>query len=116
MPHQFKFVLVMALLTAYDSAPGWSAGPNTQTGQATAVDATTVRGKVMCGYQGWFRCPGDAAGHGLDSLEPRCAADRAGSAHVRDVAGPERLFPAGAVSGAGLHLPGRPPGRAVQLR
>jgi hypothetical protein len=30
----------------------------------TAVDATTLRGKVMCGYQGWFRCPGDAANMG----------------------------------------------------
>ncbi|MGB8167977.1 MAG: glycoside hydrolase family 71/99-like protein [Chthoniobacteraceae bacterium] len=29
-----------------------------------AVDATTLRGKVMAGYQGWFRCPGDAAGMG----------------------------------------------------
>jgi hypothetical protein len=28
------------------------------------VDATTLRGKVLCGYQGWFRCPGDAAGMG----------------------------------------------------
>jgi len=28
------------------------------------VDATTIRGKVMCGYQGWFRCPGDAANMG----------------------------------------------------
>ena len=28
------------------------------------VDATTIRHKVMCGYQGWFRCPGDAAGLG----------------------------------------------------
>ncbi len=28
------------------------------------VDATTLRGKVMCGYQGWFRCPGDAANMG----------------------------------------------------
>ena len=26
------------------------------------VPADSVRGKVMCGYQGWFRCPGDAAG------------------------------------------------------
>jgi hypothetical protein len=29
-----------------------------------AVDATTLRGKVLCGYQGWFRCPGDPAGEG----------------------------------------------------
>ena len=23
------------------------------------VDATTLNGKVICGYQGWFNCPGD---------------------------------------------------------
>ena len=28
------------------------------------VDATSLRGKVVCGYQGWFRCPGDAANLG----------------------------------------------------
>ncbi|WP_422928661.1 glycoside hydrolase family 71/99-like protein [Singulisphaera sp. PoT] len=32
--------------------------------KAEVVDAKTFRGKVMCGYQGWFRCPGDAAGLG----------------------------------------------------
>ncbi len=31
---------------------------------ADEVDATSLRGKVMAGYQGWFRCPGDAANMG----------------------------------------------------
>lgn len=28
------------------------------------VDASTIQGKTLCGYQGWFRCPGDAGGRG----------------------------------------------------
>src|SRR5437016_73903 len=28
------------------------------------IDATTLRHKVLCGYQGWFRCAGDPAGEG----------------------------------------------------
>ena len=28
------------------------------------VDASTMRHKVLCGYQGWFRCPGDPSGDG----------------------------------------------------
>ncbi len=31
---------------------------------AEVIDAATLRGKVVCGYQGWFRCPGDAANLG----------------------------------------------------
>lgn len=29
------------------------------------VDATTLEGKVLCGYQGWFNTPGDGTGFGF---------------------------------------------------
>ena len=28
------------------------------------VDVKTLHHKVLCGYQGWFRCPGDKSGQG----------------------------------------------------
>lgn len=31
---------------------------------ADVLDPSTLLGKVLCGYQGWFRCPGDAADMG----------------------------------------------------
>jgi hypothetical protein len=51
--------LAIALLL---SAPAFSVpGP---TGDQGAVNASTLNGRVLCGYQGWFRCPGDPAGQG----------------------------------------------------
>jgi hypothetical protein len=51
---------VVGLLSA--RTPG-GAGPAVP-GKAPAVDAATLRHKVLCGYQGWFRCPGDPADRG----------------------------------------------------
>ncbi len=48
-----SFLLVFAtLLSGY----GFSFGADTP-----AVDASTLTGKIMCGYQGWFNCEGDGA-------------------------------------------------------
>ena len=37
------------------------------------IDATSLHRKVLCGYQGWFRCPGDPADEGWRhwSRDPR---------------------------------------------
>ncbi|MBV9849037.1 MAG: hypothetical protein JO250_05035 [Armatimonadetes bacterium] len=51
----FRWFLLFLLIPA--ALPAWGKRPDT-------VDATSLRGKIMCGYQGWFRCPGDAAGLG----------------------------------------------------
>jgi hypothetical protein len=46
---------------------GPSSGPGTADEgpqKRQVIDASTLRRKVLCGYQGWFRCPGDPAGVG----------------------------------------------------
>lgn len=52
-----KSLVLLLLLFQALGERAWSAEP-------AEVDATTLHHKVMCGYQGWFRCPGDAAGQG----------------------------------------------------
>lgn len=39
-------------------------GPATAEQPHHIVDKATLRRKVLCGYQGWFRCPGDSAHEG----------------------------------------------------
>lgn len=35
-----------------------------ETRETSLIDATTLHHKVLCGYQGWFRCPGDSVDRG----------------------------------------------------
>lgn len=52
-------VLVAALVTC-----GAQAGYTRAGERVPSVSTGTLSGKVMAGYQGWFRCPGDRAGMG----------------------------------------------------
>jgi hypothetical protein len=49
-------VLIMPLAAVAVAAPPSRPAPE--------IDAATLRHKVLCGYQGWFRCPNDAANDG----------------------------------------------------
>lgn len=55
----FVFLLVMC------GTPQSTGTDREGTAQPTKqVDARTMDQKVLCGYQGWFRCPGDGTGEG----------------------------------------------------
>ena len=53
---------VLRLLLVASGLIGWQS--LVAMGGPQEVQPTAMHGKVMCGYQGWFRCPGDAAGMG----------------------------------------------------
>src|SRR6266850_6379384 len=49
-PNKPLFILAAALLLALTASGNCFAAD---------IDATNLHHKVLCGYQGWFRCPGD---------------------------------------------------------
>ena len=73
---------------------------------AQSVDTSTLTGKVMCGYQGWFNCESDGAERGWVHWTKRSGPLRSGNAKVDlwpDVSelGPDERFATGFTNASG---------------